>query len=123
MSAAALSLENALVRWRNNLIDLTRRNPLLSLRQTHGAYLEIAQPSADNVFEAVVNKGKSFTFWLPPLKEEPATSSEPALAAHALREDAGRARPTAVPRASELVTAERDRQRLMQTLTYLYRRY
>ena len=65
-SPVAASLD----RWRNNLIDLTRRNPLLSLRPTKSAFLTISLPAVQAVFERLVQAGKSWTFWMPPVDEE-----------------------------------------------------
>lgn len=105
MSATAPSLETSLIRWRNNLIDLTRRNPLLALRPTRSSFLEITAPDVFAIFEHLVVQNKACTFWMPPAKDDkPAARSEQ-------------------PRATELVTGEEDRQRLLQVLTNLYRRY
>ena len=52
-------------RWRSNLIDLSRRNPLLSLRPTGSAYLAILQPGPDDVFEQLVRGRKPLPFRLP----------------------------------------------------------
>src|SRR5687768_10797942 len=59
-------VELALTRWRNNLIDLSRRNPLLALRATRSAYLEIQQPATAALFNAFVLHEKAWTFHLPP---------------------------------------------------------
>jgi hypothetical protein len=109
MSVPVPALESSLIRWRNNLIDLTRRNPLLALRPTRSSYLEITAPDLATIFEHLVSRNKTYTFWLPPPKEE----GDPKKPKH---DSPG-------PKATELVTAEADRQRLLQILTNLYRRY
>ena len=109
MSAPAPSLDTSLIRWRNNLIDLTRRNPLLALRPTRSSYLPLAAPDLATIFDHLVVKNKTFTFWLPLAKEEKKKNGD--------QKEQPAAKPT------ELVTAETDRQRLLQILTNLYRRY
>ena len=105
------SLDAALIRWRNNLIDLTRRNPLLALKPTRSSCLEIAAPGLDAIFEHLVPKNKTFTFWLPPETEEGNEKKTPKQKDHP------------EPKPTELVATEPDRQRLLQILTNLYRRY
>src|ERR1043166_2807990 len=86
---------SALERWRNNLIDLTRRNPLLNLKAGRSSYLEIALPDLTTVYTHLVTQGKTWSFCFPPEK--------------ALKE-------------GETLTTEPDRQGLLRTLTNLYRR-
>ena len=100
---------SALVRWRNNLIDLTRRNPLLSLKPNHTTYLEIAQPELMKVYEHLRSEGKSWSFYFPP---EPPKD---------VKKNAQPKTPPA-PRANELLTTELDRQAVLRILTNLYRR-
>src|SRR5947208_3424174 len=59
-------VELALTRWRNNLIDLSRRNPLLALKPTRSSYLEIKQPDVATLFNAFVLQEKTWTYFLPP---------------------------------------------------------
>src|SRR5437016_3202991 len=113
MSALAPSLDTSFIRWRNNLIDLTRRNPLLALKQSRSSYLEITAPALEAVFDHLVPQNKTFTFWLPAAKEERDKKS---------RTDFKFVPPPA-PKPTELVAAEPDRQRLLQILTNLYRRF
>ena len=108
MSALAPSLDTCLIRWRNNLIDLTRRNPLLALRPTRSSYLEITAPTLEAIFDHLVPGNKTFTFWLPPPKEEGKKKAD---------------KKKEEPRPTELVTGEPDRQRLLQIVTNLYRRF
>jgi very-short-patch-repair endonuclease len=93
-------VELALTRWRNNLIDLSRRNPLIALRAGRSSLLEIIRPDAQTVFDSVALGEKTWGFWLPPVPPD----SRP------LTPD------------SCLLTPETDRTRLLQTLTNLYRR-
>src|SRR5437763_6292952 len=96
---------SALDRWRNNLIDLTRSNPLLDSEAGRTAYLEIAQPDLMKVYDHLRIQGKSWSFYSPPEKpQKNAEAKEP------------------TPRADELLTGASDRQALVQTLTSLYRR-
>lgn len=161
-------VELALTRWRNNLIDLSRRNPLLALRATRSAYLEINEPATAALFNAFVLHEKPRTFQLPPLSSPQPADPQPAVQQPAdpqpivaQTESAnnplpspplrGRgvggegANPPATPSTAranvapadsalnkdghagrvphdELVTHETDRQRLLATLTNLYRR-
>src|SRR5476649_313544 len=100
---------SALERWRNNLIDLTRRNPLLSLKPNHTAYLEIVQPDLAKVYDYLLTQGKSWSFYFPPEK------------AKADKKNAVPKEPPP-PRGNELVTTEPDRQVVLKILTNLYRR-
>jgi very-short-patch-repair endonuclease len=118
MSAPVPSLDTSLIRWRNNLIDLTRRNPLLALRPSRSSYLEIAAPALDAVFDHLVPKNKTFTFWLPPSEEEGEKKKN---RKQGRKEDQSVSPPVLKP--TELLAAETDRQRLLQILTNLYRRF
>lgn len=73
---AGSPVELALTRWRNNLIDLSRRNPLLALRATRSAYLEIREPATAALFNAFVLHEKPWTFQLPP-QPPPQTPAQP----------------------------------------------
>jgi Protein of unknown function (DUF4011) len=103
MSASLPPLDTALNRWRSNLIDLSRRNPLLALKPTSSTYLEIVAPGLGDVFEHLVRAAKPGHFFLPP--EGNKKGKEPAR-----------------PKAGELVTTETERERLLHVLTNLYRR-
>ena len=98
---------SALTRWRNNLIDLTRRNPLLSLKPNHTSYLEIVQPDLPRVYEHLVLQGKYWSFHFPP--ETAKTPKKNGAGAEAAR-------------TNELVTGESERPVLLKILTNLYRR-
>jgi hypothetical protein len=103
MSASLPPVETALNRWRSNLIDLSRRNPLIVLRPARGSLLEITQPALADLFEQLVRQGKAASFFLPPEPDKKA--KEPPR-----------------PKPGELVTTEADRAGLLRTLTNLYRR-
>src|ERR1017187_2599707 len=105
MAAPVDLAASALERWRNNLIDLTRRNPLLSLKPGRSAYLEVAQPVLMKVYDHLT-QGKTWSFYFPPEKAK----------------DDKRESSPKPPRDSELQTTEPDRQVLLKTLTNLYRR-
>lgn len=127
---------SALSRWRNNLIDLSRRNPLLSLKPNRTSYLEIVQPELAKVYEYLLIQGKSWSFHFPPEAEKGSRKkgAAPAPASTAIKKEAPASldaaeRGTAVPapsgagrRASELLTAEPDRHVLLKILTNLHRR-
>lgn len=104
MSTHSDPVAAALERWRNNLIDLTRRNPLLNVKQGR-SYLEIAQPDLMAVYDHVLTHGKSWSFAYPPERTKKDETPKPAPL-----------------RANELQTTETDRQSLLKTLTNLYRR-
>jgi hypothetical protein len=100
MSASPPPIDTALNRWRSNLIDLSRRNPLLSLKSAGRTAVSIMQPSLAEVFAQVVRGGKAGHFHLPAEPRKPARE----------------------PLAGELVTTETERARLLHLLTNLYRR-
>ena len=62
MATPADPIASALERWRNNLIDLTRRNPLLSLKAGRASYLEITQPDLVKVYDQILTQAKSWSF-------------------------------------------------------------
>lgn len=68
MSAAVESLREQLHAWRDELIDLTRRNKLLNLRPGK-AVVEILQPSSDEVLNGL---DRCWRFHYPPLQPEEA---------------------------------------------------
>src|SRR5260370_20604424 len=70
MTGPAPSVSTSRARWRDNLIDLTRRNPLLSLRPTQSTFLTISLPAVQAVFDRLVQANKPWTFWLPPVDQE-----------------------------------------------------
>ena len=107
MATPADLVASALERWRGNLIDLTRRNPLLSLKPNHTAYLEIAQPDLTAVYDYLLTQGKSWSFYFPPEKTKADKKKQP---------------PPPTPRGNELLTTEPDRQVVLKILTNLYRR-
>jgi very-short-patch-repair endonuclease len=113
-------VELALTRWRNNLIDLTRRNPLLALKPTRSSYLEIKQPDTTALFNAFVLQERAWTFFLPPSPAGRGVGGEGNSIPAGVAPNSEPSHPS--PRPTELVTHETDRQRLLQTLTNLYRR-
>jgi hypothetical protein len=111
----AVSLTASLARWRDNLIDLTRRNPLLFLRPTKSAYLNVARPTAEEVFDRLWRQGKSWAFWMPPVEEDEEAKEEEG---PATVWDLKRLRPAD----NELVCDDLGRKQLLRVLTNLYRR-
>lgn len=100
------SLDAALERWRGDLIDLTRRNPLLHLKPNRTSYLEIVQPDWRQVYDKLMAGGKGWLFHLP--ADAAKNAKKPASGPEA--------------RASELVTSATGRDDLLRILTNLYRR-
>jgi Protein of unknown function (DUF4011)/REase_MTES_1575/AAA domain len=123
MTTSVDLVTSALERWRNNLIDLTRRNPLLSLKPNHTTYLEIVQPELMKVYDPLLVQGKSWLFYFPPDKpkaDKKNAAKEPVgvppSGGSSVRLKAELQRPT------ELRTTEEDRAVLLKILTNLYRR-
>ncbi len=100
MSASPPPIDTALNRWRSNLIDLSRRNPLIALKTSGSTLLQLEQPALGDVFEQLVRGGKPGHFHLPAESGKKAKE----------------------PRPGELVTSETERDRLLAILTNLYRR-
>jgi very-short-patch-repair endonuclease len=113
MSTPSPSVNTYLAKWRDKLIDLTRRNPLLYLRPTRSSYLVVSHPPLAEVFNRLVRAGKSWSFWVPPVDEEAdEEGTEPRT--FDLQEFQ--------PKANELVCADHGRRSLQRILTNLYRR-
>jgi very-short-patch-repair endonuclease len=72
----SIDLATELNRFRERLLDLSNRNPLLSYRTSRLRTLEIIDELPDQVFQRLVNDGKTFRF--KPQKEQ--SNAEPALA-------------------------------------------
>jgi very-short-patch-repair endonuclease len=103
----------ALARWRSNLIDLTRRNPLLALRQTRTASLTLSHPGAAELAKRLVEEGKTCTFWLPPVDED---ADQPGAEPPAIDWEHIQTKP------GEVVCGDLGRRELLRVLTNLYRR-
>lgn len=73
---APSTVDLAFTRWRNNLIDLSRRNPLLSLRPTRSSYLEIQKPAVETLFNSVVIDEKTWRFFLPAMPRPETTTNQ-----------------------------------------------
>ena len=109
---AANPLDDCLLRWRNNLIDLTRRNPLLALRPGPGRLLMLSAPEPKKMFSLLVVEGKSARFWYPteegPSQGNPKSPSSPS--------------PREIVCADYAGTPYASRGPLVAALTNLYRR-
>ncbi len=114
MTAPAPSVSTSLARWRDNLIDLTRRNPLLALRPTKSTFLVISRPGAQAVFDRLVRAGKPWSFWMPPVDEDDEEQPEGVVSALDLEK--------LELRDNELLCADLGRKQLLRVLTNLYRR-
>jgi very-short-patch-repair endonuclease len=116
MSEKLSSVSLALTRWRNNLIDLTRRNPLLALRQTLSSSLTLSHPPAPAIWQRLVRDGKSCNFWLPPADEDEEEGHTTAKAhGHVDRQNIQ-------TKPGEIVCGDLGRKQLLRVLTNLYRR-
>jgi very-short-patch-repair endonuclease len=126
-------VELALTRWRNNLIDLSRRNPLIALRAGRSSLLEINRPDAETLFRSIVLEERTWGFGLP--GQQSGISSQATdksqSGAQAAPSDHEPLTPDSRPLTHDpcpptpdscLLTTETDRTRLIQTLTNLYRR-
>lgn len=109
MPTPADLVASALARWRNNLIDLTRRNPLLSLKPNHSTYLDIVQPDLMKAYSHLLVQGKTWLFHFPAADTKTEKKNDTAKA-------------PLPPRDNQLLTCETDRQNLLKILTNLYRR-
>jgi very-short-patch-repair endonuclease len=107
-SAVAL----ALARWRNNLIDLTRRNPLLTLRPGRSSALPLSHPDAGSIWKRLVQETKPLSFWLPPATEDEEQDEAPAR----VDLDSIQTKP------GEVVCGDLPRRQLLRVLTNLIRR-
>ncbi len=57
-----IDIQKELDRFRENLIDLTNRNPLLNYRKSRRRTIEIIDELPDQIFDRLVGQGKSFRF-------------------------------------------------------------
>jgi len=119
MSSPIPSVAHVLVRWRNNLIDLTRRNPLIALRSTRTSAVELVHPEPAAIYDRLVKTGKGWSFWMPPVPEKEDTKA-PKQARQS--ETPPWQSDKFKPKAHEVVASEMERGALTQTLTNLYRR-
>jgi very-short-patch-repair endonuclease/DNA polymerase III delta prime subunit len=113
MTTPSSAVAAALARWRSNLIDLTRRNPLLALRPTRSSTLTLSHPSASLIWQRLVTEDKSCTFWMPPVDEDE-QDSRPEPVAFDL--DDIHTKP------GEIVCGDLGRRELLRTLTNIYRK-
>ncbi len=51
--------------WKLKLIDLSRRNRLVSFRPTRSSNLKFQRPGIDAVFERLVVKDRAWSIWNP----------------------------------------------------------
>ena len=97
-------------RWRDDLINLSRRNRVLYYRPTPAASLLIERPDLDLVVKTLLNRG-SWEFYLPPDLPQPKPGEK--------RVDPLEVQP---PRPSELVTHRSDARKVENALRTLERR-
>lgn len=58
----AVNLKEKLERWKTNLLDMSKRNPLLNFRFRKGANLKIVEPSFLELWDSFVQKEQKLTF-------------------------------------------------------------
>ena len=111
------TLDAKIERWRQKLIDLSRRNRLLYLKRTRSSTLIVEQPGAETIFEHLVLQEKPWTFWLPPDEDEETEQAE-------LFDTAADQKSVGVntPKPTELVCEEITGQKIERVLKNLYRR-
>ena len=51
-------------KWKQKLLDLSKRNRLLNYRETKRSNICIVQPDMEVIFESLVNKGEMLEFAL-----------------------------------------------------------
>lgn len=99
-------LARQLVRWRERLIDLSRRNPLITLRASRRGHLTLSQPDLLTLFERLACQQSACRFWNPPCPDEETLDTRTRLQ----------------PRPDEIVCGDLDRRELHQVLQQLFRR-
>jgi hypothetical protein len=109
MGSPSPAVATALARWRSNLIDLTRRNPLLLIRNTRSSALVLTSPGLDAIFERLVRHGKSWSFRIPIEEQESSEESSAPV----------EQQPT---RVRQLACGDLGRRDLLRALTNLSRR-
>ena len=72
-ATAARRLHEQLEKWRNDLVNLTRRNRLLYFKHTRSASFELAAPSGREILGRLEAPGASdwWSFCIPPVSESP----------------------------------------------------
>jgi hypothetical protein len=58
-------VEQSIGKWRERLLDLSRRNPMLNFRPSKTAVAELSFPELSPLIENLVNQEKTLTFYLP----------------------------------------------------------
>ena len=78
-SLSAGAIDNALGRWRAELLDLSKSNHALYFRPSrHG--LRLTHPSCELLFDGLVNHGRNYRFYGLPIQPEPETTFETEIA-------------------------------------------
>src|SRR5262245_1815930 len=107
--AATSSVNHALDQWRERLLDLSSRNPLISLNTGQSSALTITQPGVGAIVQRLVGAKQAWRFWMPP-SDDDAKGGKAWDASHQ------------PPQKDELVCGAAGRRRLRQNLTALFRR-
>jgi len=109
--AANDPIRSQLDRWRDRLIDLSRRSPLIAMRLGRRSHLRLSRPEIGKVFDRLARERADYRFWLPPeIATEPVEESD----------DTPRKRYRQRP--DELLCEALERRELQHILTHLYRR-
>jgi hypothetical protein len=72
------STDRSLKHWRERLLDLSRRNPLLYLNSSRGTKIRITRPALGELYVAIAVRGKALTFPKPRTRPM-AIDSEPSV--------------------------------------------
>ncbi|MGN6759339.1 MAG: DUF4011 domain-containing protein, partial [Thermomicrobiales bacterium] len=73
------TIEAKLAQWRAELLSLTRANPLVNFNPRR-RMLTLTHPTPEAIFDGLVNRGRTFTFYRPPevpLDQEPEAAPGP----------------------------------------------
>lgn len=67
-------VEKSIGIWRERLLDLSRRNPMLNFRPSKTAVVKLNYPELPRLTESLVSQEKTLTFYLPD-EEQPDLAS------------------------------------------------
>jgi len=103
-------------KWKERLVDISRRNRLLYFRSSKSSTLEIISPGLLELFEGLMNSESPWSFWVPPKQTQEGLGLTPANGEEEIEE------PTRRRRRRYLKFSEEDPGRLYSCLQNLYRR-
>ena len=88
-------VDQAIKRWQEELLDLTRRNRLLYFKPSSGA-LALTHPDVENLFDSLANKSRGFQFYRLPERDEEAIPAADEQLHLLLTDDAQESAPPAI---------------------------